>query len=435
MLDIHFIRENADRVREAARAKRVTVDIDAILRLDTEARAIQTQIGEKNHQRNELAKQATDGKPSAEVIEAGKQMKEEVAELEARHAALLQELTPLLHAVPNVPTEDVPVGPDESGNVVVRTWGTPAAFPFQPKDHIELGESLGIIDTERAAKVTGARFAYLKGDGALLEFAIVQYVMQLLTSSEEMQKLAASVSPDVSPKPFVPVVPPVMIRPETFTRMARLSPEDKDERYYIPSDDLYLVGSAEHTLGSLHMDEILEEKEMPVRYIGFSTSFRREAGSYGKDTKGILRVHQFDKLEMESFTTPEHSRHEQDFIVAIQEKLLQGLELPYQVVAVCTGDMGKPDARQIDIETWIPTQGKYRETHTADLMTDYQTRRLNTKIRRADGSLVLAHTNDATAFAIGRILIAIIENYQTEAGTVRIPLALQPFMGGKKEIV
>jgi seryl-tRNA synthetase len=220
-----------------------------------------------------------------------------------------------------------------------------------------------------------------------------------------------------------------MIRPEVFQRMARLEP--KEERYYIPSDDIYLIGSAEHTLGPLHMDETIQEDRLPIRYLGFSTAFRREAGSYGKDTRGILRVHQFDKLEMESFVSPEEGFAEQDFFVAIQEYLVHSLGLPYQVVAICTGDMGNPDVRQFDIEMWIPSQGKYRETHTSDYMGDYQARRLATKMKRKDGKTEFVHMNDATAFAIGRTLIAIMENYQTADGKIMVPEVLQKYVGKK----
>ena len=213
--------------------------------------------------------------------------------------------------------------------------------------------------------------------------------------------------------------------------MARLTEDDKDERYYLEKDDLYLVGSAEHTLGPLHMKETLFEKDLPKRYIGFSTSFRREAGSYGKDTRGILRVHQFDKLEIESFTTGENALLEQEFIVAIQEYLMQSLKIPYQVVFIATGDMGKPDARQFDIESWMPGQNKYRETHTSDLMGDYQARRLNTRVRFKDGTKEFVHMNDATVFAIGRMLIAILENYQKKDGSVKIPAVLQKYVGIK----
>jgi len=246
-----------------------------------------------------------------------------------------------------------------------------------------------------------------------------------------LKKIANSVERGYSPKPFIPVFPPVLIRPEVFTKMARLSHADKDERYYLEKDDLYLIGSAEHTLGAMHMDETLREECLPLRYIGFSTSFRREAGSYGKDTRGIIRVHQFDKLEMESFTLAENSLKEQNFIVAIQEYLMQQLGLSYQVIMICAGDMGGPDARQIDINAWMPGEGRYRETHTSDMMTDYQTRRLATKVRRKNGATDLAHTNDATAFAIGRMLVAIIENYQTKDGKITVPKVLQKYVGKK----
>ena len=228
------------------------------------------------------------------------------------------------------------------------------------------------------------------------------------------------------------MVPPVMIRPEIFKKMARLSEADKEERYYFPKDDVYLVGSAEHTLGPLHMDEVFNEEDLPIRYLGFSTSFRREAGTYGKDLRGILRVHQFDKLEVESFTTSENSLTEQNFIIALQEYLVRSLKIPYQLVILCTGDMGAPDARQIDLECWMPGQEKYRETHTSDLMTDFQARRLNTKVRRKGGKTEFVHMNDATAFAIGRILIAIFENYQQKNGSIKVPKVLQKYCGFKE---
>jgi seryl-tRNA synthetase len=212
--------------------------------------------------------------------------------------------------------------------------------------------------------------------------------------------------------------------------MDRLEP--RDDRYHLVEDDLYLTGSAEHTLGPLHMNEILSEEQLPIRYIGYSTAFRRESGTYGKDMKGIIRLHQFDKLEMESFTLPETGLDEQNLFVAIQEHIMRALALPYQVVQVCTGDMGKPDARQIDIETWLPGQGKYRETHTSDYMTDYQARRLMTRVRRADGSIEYVHMNDGTALAIGRILVAIMENYQQADGSILVPMILIPWIGKEK---
>jgi seryl-tRNA synthetase len=248
-----------------------------------------------------------------------------------------------------------------------------------------------------------------------------------------LAEIAAASSLTVSSVPFIPVIPPVFIKPDVMEQMARLEP--KDDRYHIPSDDLYLVGSAEHTLGPLHRNETLEERTLPRRYIGFSSAFRREAGSYGKDVHGILRLHQFDKLEIESFTTPETSQTEQDFIVAIQERIVQGLELPYRVVLKCTADQGDPDTRAIDIEAWFPGQNRYRETHTSDLMTDYQARRLHTKVRRGSQEIEYVHMNDATAVAVGRIIAAILENGQREDGSILIPEVLRPFMGGKERII
>jgi seryl-tRNA synthetase len=228
---------------------------------------------------------------------------------------------------------------------------------------------------------------------------------------------------------FIPIIPPVMIKPDMYTRTARLSPEDADEKYKMAKDDLYLIGSAEHTLVAMHADEVLDVKQLPLRYIGFSTCFRREAGSYGRDVKGMIRVHQFDKLEMESFSAPEDSLKEHKFLIAVQEYLMQQLDLPYQVVINCTGDMGKPNARQVDIETWLPGQGRYRETHSADYMTDFQARRLNTKYKKAKGTTEFVHTNDATAIAMSRTPIAIMENYQQEDGSIMIPKALVPYTG------
>lgn len=421
MLDIKFIREFPDKVKTAAKNKKVDVDVDALLALDAERRTLQTKIEEVNRQRNEASK--------AKDIENGKRLKQEVAALEERMAALDVEMTPLMLKLPNVPVDGTPVGPDESGNVVIRQVGTPPEFGFAAKDHAEIGKMLDIIDNELGATVAGARFTYLKGDLVLLQYAIISHVMSILTNRGALEGIIAEAKLDVPSTPFIPVIPPLMIRPEVFQRMARLEP--REERYHIPSDDLFLIGSAEHTLGPMHMDETLREEDLPLRYVACTAAFRREAGSYGKDTKGILRLHQFDKIEMESFSTPERSIAEQDLFVAIQEHLLRSYGVPYQVVQICTGDMGGPDARQIDIESWMPGQGKYRETHTSDLMTDYQTRRLNTRVKRREGGSEYAHTNDATAIALGRTLIAILENHQRADGTVGIPEVLVPFMGGR----
>lgn len=424
MLDIKFIRENPDIVKRAAKDKRVAVDVDEVLALDKRYRALLTEIENIRKQRNEASK--------ARDIEKGKALKGTLMEREHEIDDVKGSLDPLLRSLPNIPSEDTPRGPDESGNVVIRKVGKLPEFGFTPKDHIELGTMHDIIDTELSARITGARFAYLKGDLVLLQNAVIQHVIATLTNGDMIARIIKDAGLDLSAAPFVPIIPPLFIRPEVMERMARLEP--REERYHIASDDLYLIGSAEHTLGPMHMDHTFKEAELPRRYFACTPAFRREAGSYGKDTKGIFRLHQFDKIEMESFSLPERSRAEQDLFVAIQEHLMQDFGLPYQVVQICTGDMGGPDARQIDIETWMPGQGKYRETHTSDLMTDYQARRLNTRVRRNDGTTVFVHMNDATVVALGRLLIALLENNQQEDGSISIPEILIPYMGGKAVI-
>ncbi len=422
MIDLKFLREQTEKLKEVCRQKNVALDIDVILNLDTKRRELSGKLDELNRLRNDAAKNKD--------IEAGKRLKQEGIALEAELAVVTGELDPLLLKIPNPPSDDTPVGRDDSENVVIRKVGELKVFSFTPKEHFELGEALGIIDAKRGADVAGARFSYLKGDLALLQNAMHQFTLSVLTNEATLKGIIEKAGLSVSPKPFVPVVPPLFIRPEVFQRMARLEP--RDERYHIESDDLYLIGSAEHTLGPLHMDEVIKESDLPLRYTAFTSAFRREAGSYGKDMRGIIRLHQFEKMEMESFTTQESGVEEQNFLVAIQEYLTAQLGLPYQVVMTCTGDQGDPDARHLDIETWMPGQAKYRETHSADLMTDYQTRRLGTKVKRADGKSDFVCTNDATAFA-GRTLVAIMENYQQEDGSILVPEVLKKWMG--KEVM
>lgn len=435
MIDIELLRNNPELVKASAESRGIQVDIDYVLEVDEKRRKLIQEVDELRAEHNkisdEIAKLSSDER--AKAIEVSKEAKDRIGHKEFELKAVEVELEELMYKIPNILLPDVPFGKSEEENVVIREVGEKLHIQ-NPKDYIALGEELGLIDTERAAKVSGSRFAYLKGEAALLEFALIQLVMKTLTREEVLAGILDKAGLNLPAKPFVPVVPPVMIKPDVFKKMARLSDADKDERYHLSQDDLYLVGSAEHTLGAMHMDEIIPEKNLPIRYIGFSTSFRREAGSYGKDTRGIIRVHQFDKLEMESFTTKEDSASEQSFFVAIQEYLMQALGIPYRVVQICTGDMGAPDAQQIDIEAWMPGQGKYRETHTADLMTDYQTRRLKTRVRRVSGEVEYLHTNDATAFAIGRTIVAILENYQNQDGSVTIPEALLPFMPGIEKI-
>lgn len=432
MLDIQFIRDNPDLVAEKSKQKGYEVDIKRLLELDTERRTRLTQIDELRARRNTLAAELKNQKPSPEQIEAGKQLKEEVGAREDDLSTIEQQYLELLKAVPNLPLEDVPVGASEDENVISKTVGEQSKFGFEPKNHAQIAEARGWLDKERAAKVSGARFAYLKGDLVQLQFAIIQFVISKLTDQAFIDEIIAENSFHVSNKIFTPVLPPLLLRTEIYDAMDRLEP--RDDRYKIEDEDLWLQGSAEHVLGSMHADEVIPENQLPLRYLGYATSFRREAGSYGKDMEGIFRMHQFDKLEMESLTVPEQGLEEHLFLVAIQEKLVQMLGVPYQVLTKCTADIGKPNARGIDINAWLPGQGKYRETHTADYMTDYQARRLKTRVKRGDGSIDLVHTNDATAFALSRTPIAIIENFQTADGHVKIPEVLQPFMGGKVEI-
>ena len=429
MLDIKFIRENINRVKKSIKDRGMDVDIEKLLKIDEKRRTQIQKVEELRSKHNKITKDVSklSGKEKDLAIVESKKIKEKLDKVENDLFVLEKDFIQLMYKVPNVVADDVHCGKDEGDNKVLRKWGKPTKFDFKAKDHLELGEDLDIIDVKRAAKVSGTRFGYLKGAAVLLEFALVQYAFEVLTSEKILKKIA---SKNYSPKPFIPVVPPAMIRPDVFSKMGRLTEEDKDDKYYLAKDDLYLIGSAEHTLGSMHMDESIDKKDLPLRYIGFSTNYRRESGTYGKDTRGILRVHQFDKLEMESFVNPQDSLKEHDFFVAIQEYLMQSLKIPYQVVMICTWDIGKPNYRQIDIESWLPGQNKYRETHTADLMTDYQARRLNTKIK--GGPLV--HMVDATVFAIGRTLIAIMENYQQKDGSIEIPKVLQPYMGNIKKI-
>ena len=436
MLDIRFIRDNAEAVQNNATHKNYSVDIAKLLNLDDELRELLARVDEIRERRNANAAKmkGVQGKPDQSIIDEGKAIKIELAELEESLTMLETSVLTLQKQVPNMALADVPLGASEDENVVAKVVGEPTVFNFAPRNHWQIAEQRDWIDKERAAKVAGSRFAYLKGDLVKLQFAIVQFVINALSNEDTLASIAKNAGLEgVSTKPFMPILPPLMIRTELYDAMDRLEP--RDDRYKLEDDDLWLQGSAEHVMGSMHANEILTEAQLPVRYLGYATSFRREAGTYGKDMEGILRMHQFDKLEMESFTTAENGLQEHLLMVAIQEYLLASLGLPYQVIQKCTADIGKPNARGIDMEAWLPGQNQYRETHTADYMTDYQARRLQTRVRRETGERVgeleLIHTNDATAFALGRAMIAIIENNQNEDGTVRIPEVLRPYLGGK----
>jgi seryl-tRNA synthetase len=420
MLDIKFIIENREIIEKAIHDKQTTpVDINEVVRLYDEYKRMRQELDELNGARKRAAQEQN--------IEEGKRLKESASALEDSLNATEKQLVGLVSDIPNIPSLDTPVGADENANKIIRTWGEPTKFTFEPKPHWEIGKQLGIIDSEKAAEVSGSRFTYLKGDLVRVQFALIQFAFETLGNTDVLKEIAHRADAPVTVTPFLPVVPPTFMRTAVMNRMARLHP--MDERYVFEKDDMVLVGSAEHTIGPLHMDEIIEEDQMPIRYVGYSTAFRREAGAAGKDTRGILRQHQFDKIELETFVLPEHSLDEQNFIVGIQEYLMQQLSIPYQVVLKCTMDQGAPNHRGIDIESWMPGQQTYRETHTSDLMTSYQSRRLNTRVRRKSGTIEHVHMNDATVFAMGRTLIAIIENFQQEDGSIRIPEPLQKYIG------
>jgi seryl-tRNA synthetase len=431
MLDIRFIRENADTVAEKSKQKGYEVDIPKLLGVDENRRKLVAETERVRAERNELAEKLKAGQPDSKSVEQGRKLKNSLAELEAQLKPVEEEFLKLLKAVPNMPSDDVPVGSSEADNHVAKEWGDKPKFDFEPKTHWQIAEGRELIDKIRAAKVAGSRFAYIKGDLVKLQFALIQFVIDALTSEETLKKIIQNGDlKNLSSKPFLPVLPPLMIRTDVFDAMDRLEP--REERYKVGSgdDNLWLQGSAEHTLGPMYMEESLAPADLPLRFLGYATSFRREAGSYGKDTEGIIRMHQFDKLEMESFTKPEDGPNEHLLMVAIQEHLLQQLKVPYRVLQKCTADIGKPNARGIDLEAWLPGADKYMETHTADFMTDYQARRLQTRIKGAE----FAHTNDATALALGRTMVAIIENYQQADGQVGIPEVLQPYLHGQTSL-
>ena len=433
MIDIQFVRQNADLVAEKSAQKGYEIDVKRLLEVDGLRRELLQEVEVLRQKRNINAENIknTQGRPDQSAIDEGKQIKIQLAEKEEYLAALNQEWTTLLAGIPNMPLDMVPIGSSEDENVVVKTVGQKPEFNFEIKNHAEIAEIKGWLDKERASKIAGARFAYIKGDLVLLEMALWKFGMDVLTNEGVLREIIESNNLRVSSKPFIPVLPPAVAKKEIFEATGRLNKEE--QTYKIEDEDLWLNASAEHTLAPMYYKEILNANELPIRYVGYTTAFRREAGTYGKDSEGIFRLHQFNKLEMECFTSAETSLAEHLFLVAIQEYLMQRLGLPYQLLEKCTADIGRPNAKGVDIEAWLPSQNRYRETHTADYITDFQARSMQTRIRKHDGSIELAHTNDATAFS-QRPLIAIIENFQTAEGDVIIPEALRPYMGGRERI-
>ncbi len=425
MLDIKFIRDNPEKVKDAAEKRGAAVDVGRLLEIDRLRRAKIQEVESMRTQQNEFSGEIANlrGTKRTRAIEESRRVKAGLGIAEAELVVLEEQFFILMRKIPNIPDSDVPAGGDERDNKVLREVGERPRFDFQPRDYMELATRLGLVDTERAGKVSGSRFGYLKNEAVFLEFALVQFAFEMLVKKHQ----------------FILVIPPVLIKEEMMRGMGYIDSEkDRDERYFFEKDKLFLVGTSEQSIGPLHADEILNAGDLPKRYAGFSTCFRREAGSYGKDTYGILRVHQFDKMEMVIFSRPEESKREHELLLRIEEELMQALKIPYRVVALSTGDLSAPAAATFDIEAWLPGQnggkGEYRETHSCSNTTDFQTRRLNIKMRTDGGKIVYAHLLNGTAFAIGRTLIAILENYQQEDGSVLIPEALREYMGGREVI-
>lgn len=430
MIDIQIVRANPELVAQKALQKQVTLDIPTLLELDKTRIELIQQVETLRQRRNEISdtmKEAGGGKPDQSLIDEGKQIKIELADRESLLKQTEEEWETALKSIPNLAMDHVPVGETEDENVVTKTVGEKPNFTFKPRPHWEIAEQRDLFDKERAAKISGSRFVYLKGGLVRLQLAIMQFVMDTLGNQALIQKLIDDNGLSISAKPFTPVIPPAMLRTEPYKASARLNAEETT--YKLEGDDLWLNASAEHTLCTMYWNEVLPAEQLPIRYIGYSTSFRREAGTYGKDTEGIIRLHQFDKLEMEVFSDGQTGFEEHTLLFLIQEHLVSQLGLHYQFIQKCTADIGKPNAAGIDINCWFPGQERFIETHTADYMTDYQARDLNVRVKK-EGGLQLVHTNDATAFALSRILAAIVENYQNEDGSIRVPEVLQNYMGG-----
>ena len=424
MLDLNLFRTNPAAIKADLKKRHMDDSVvDQVIKLDTENRELLQKVEAARAQKNEasakIAQLQGDDKQAA--IAKMKQVGETEKTTASKQQTLEKELHDLLAGIPNLTHESTPAGKSEEENVVATKHGKPKEFDFEPKDHVELGTNLGILNIEDAAKMSGARFAYLLGEAALLEFALVQFVMQKLVS-----------------KGFTPVVPPVLVK-EKAMYATGFFPADRNEVYHVnpkqseddkENDDLYLVGTSEVPLTMLHANKILDAEKLPLRYVAFSSCFRREAGSYGKDTQGIIRVHQFDKLEMFSFCHPDKSEEEHELIRSIEEEIMTELGFAFQVVNICSGDLGYPAAKKYDLEAWIPTQGKYRELTSCSNCTDYQARRAKIRYKTAEGKNEFLHTLNGTACAIGRTLVAIMENNQQADGSIEVPHVLQPFMNG-----
>jgi len=413
LLDIKRIREDPDPFRIALARRNLADAVDRLLEADERRRSLTARVEELRAEQNRASKAigAAQGEEKQKLIDEVAKVSAELKELEPQLAEAEEVLNRLLSEIPNVPHESAPDGfTDEDAVEVKRNHDEPPAFDFEPRDHAELGAMLGVLDTERGAQTSGSRFVYLMGDLVFVQFALMRHAMDILVEDG-----------------FLPMIPPVLVREEAMYASGFL-PTDEVNIYVTSPDELYLVGTSEVPLAAFHLGEILEESELPIRYAGYSTCFRREAGSYGKDLGGMFRVHQFDKVEMFSFATPETSWDEHERLLAVEERIIGNLEIPYRVVNIAAGDLGSAAAKKYDIEAWLPPQGRYRELTSCSNYTDYGARRAQTRMRRGSGVVEVPHTLNGTATAIGRTLIAIMENHQRADGSVEVPAKLHPYL-------
>jgi len=413
MIDINLLRQQPDLIKTALKNRQKDPTLaDEVLKFDTNRRELLVQVEELRAQQNAFSR-TLKGKPTDDQLKELSVIKEKLKVLEASLKEVEDKQNSVLEEIPNIPADDVPVGKDDSENPVYKTVGEIPKFDFQPLDHADLGEKLDIIDVKKAAQVSGSRFGYFKGQGAILEMAVMHYAFNKLAQ-----------------KDFIGMIPPVMIKSATEWKCGYASNKNLMGAYYaIPEDDLIFISSSEHSVVPYHMDEILDAKSFPIKYVNFSPCFRREAGTYGKDMKGMLRVHFFNKVEMNVFTLPDYKISDAMCLEMLnnEEELMQELGIPYQIVKNCTGDLPQPNRRMYDINSWFPGQNAYRETQSCSNCGDYQARRLNTKVK-IDGKNELVHILNATLIT-DRAVLAIIENNQQADGSVKIPKVLQPFCG------
>jgi seryl-tRNA synthetase len=419
MLDLRLIRSDPERVKAALARRGAAEGVDELLALDARRRELLPEVEGAQAERKALSKRIGEarqrGEDAEELVETVQGLKERIESGKAELEGVEADLERVAAALPNLPDPGAPDGTTEEDAVVLREVGTRPSFDFEPRDHLEIGAELGLVDMESAARLSGSRFAYLKGDLVLLELALARFAIDLVRGEGHE-----------------PVVPPVLVREEALFGTGFL-PGDRDQIYEVPKDELFLVGTSEVSLAALHADQILEAEQLPLRYAGFSTCFRREAGAAGRDTRGIFRVHQFDKVEMFSFVEPDSSAAEHERLLAIEERILAELEIPYRVVEVAAGDLGAPAAKKYDCEAWIPSQGRYRELTSCSNTTDYQARRLGCRYRPAGGEAPQAvHTLNGTAVAVGRTMIALIENRQDRDGGFTLPKTLHPYGAPEK---